>query len=219
MRFWPQPKLLEKPLSSDVVEPQLTPLTELDIRSGARRGALPDQLVEGEELLQPIPSYRFRLANAASQRVRESIQQAEDSNIFRALTEAANNRQFQTESNANWSQQNSFFDLPTLSAAYRQIDPVDFRPSIITGGHDTDEGRAALAQSMVEPIRRSLDYQSVGRRLLMVDDLQQEVLPYFRDGPVARQSQEDRCPLIPPEPDPQYQSLSKHYYLDFEEVI
>lgn len=35
----------------------------------------------------------------------------------------------------------------------------------------TDEGRAILAQEMVEPIRRSLEYQAIGRKLLMVDEL------------------------------------------------
>jgi hypothetical protein len=33
----------------------------------------------------------------------------------------------------------------------------------------TDQGRAALARAMCEPIRRALNYQSVGRKLLMVD--------------------------------------------------
>jgi hypothetical protein len=35
----------------------------------------------------------------------------------------------------------------------------------------TDEGKTALARAMCEPIRKSLDYQGVGRKLLMVDDL------------------------------------------------
>lgn len=38
---------------------------------------------------------------------------------------------------------------------------------------DTPEGRVALAQAMVEPIRRALEYQAVGRKLLMVDELPQ----------------------------------------------
>jgi len=40
---------------------------------------------------------------------------------------------------------------------------------IIAQALETDEGRTALAQAMVEPIRRSLEYQAVGRKLLMVD--------------------------------------------------
>jgi len=45
---------------------------------------------------------------------------------------------------------------------------------IITQALATDEGRMALAQSMVEPIRRSLEYQSVGRKLF-VDDFCESV--------------------------------------------
>lgn len=40
---------------------------------------------------------------------------------------------------------------------------------IIAQALNTDEGRVALAQAMVEPIRRSLEYQAVGRKLLLVD--------------------------------------------------
>ncbi len=40
---------------------------------------------------------------------------------------------------------------------------------VIAQALETDEGRTALAQAMVEPIRRSLEYQAVGRKLLMVD--------------------------------------------------
>lgn len=36
---------------------------------------------------------------------------------------------------------------------------------------NTPEGRIALAQSMVEPIRRNLEYQAIGRKLLMVKEL------------------------------------------------
>lgn len=47
---------------------------------------------------------------------------------------------------------------------------------------DTPEGRVALAQAMVEPIKTSLMYQGVGRKLLMVDELPQGALPrYERD--------------------------------------
>jgi hypothetical protein len=37
----------------------------------------------------------------------------------------------------------------------------------------TSEGRELLARAMVEPIRRSLDYQGLGRKLLIVDELPQ----------------------------------------------
>ena len=40
---------------------------------------------------------------------------------------------------------------------------------VIAQSLESDEGRVALAQAMVDPIRRSLEYQAVGRKLLMVD--------------------------------------------------
>lgn len=53
---------------------------------------------------------------------------------------------------------------------------------VIAQALETDEGRTALAQAMVEPIRRSLEYQAVGRKLLMVDELPQGALArYERD--------------------------------------
>jgi len=56
------------------------------------------------------------------------------------------------------------------------------REALIAQALETDEGRVALAQAMVEPIRRALEYQAVGRKLLMVDELPQGALPrYERD--------------------------------------
>jgi hypothetical protein len=47
-------------------------------------------------------------------------------------------------------------------------------------------GKVALAQAMALPIRRNLDYQGVGRRALVVDELGTGVLPiYERDIDVA----------------------------------
>lgn len=47
---------------------------------------------------------------------------------------------------------------------------------------ETSEGRQVLAQAMVEPIRRALEFQAIGRKLLMVDELPQGALPrYERD--------------------------------------
>lgn len=58
----------------------------------------------------------------------------------------------------------------------------DQKEAIIAQALETDEGRTALAQAMVEPIRRSLEYQAVGRKLLMVDELPQGALArYERD--------------------------------------
>lgn len=48
------------------------------------------------------------------------------------------------------------------------------------------EGKVALGQAMANPIRRNLDYQGVGRRVLVVDPLPQGALPvYDRDIDVA----------------------------------
>lgn len=58
----------------------------------------------------------------------------------------------------------------------------DEKEAVIAQALSTEEGRVALAQAMVEPIRRSLEYQAVGRKLLMVDELPQGALPrYERD--------------------------------------
>ena len=80
---------------------------------------------------------------------------------------------------------------------------------IIAQALETDEGRTALAQAMVEPIRRSLEYQAVGRKLVMVDELPQGALArYERDvastahvvarrGAVPDQIQEGEEILVP----------------------
>lgn len=81
--------------------------------------------------------------------------------------------------------------------------------AVIEAALNTDEGRTALAEAMVEPIRRSLEYQAVGRKLLMVDELPQGALPrYERDvaatahvvsrrGAVPDQFQEGEEVLVP----------------------
>jgi hypothetical protein len=59
---------------------------------------------------------------------------------------------------------------------------ADQREDLIRVALNSAEGRVALAQAMVEPIRTSLMYQGVGRKLLMVDELPQGALPrYERD--------------------------------------
>jgi hypothetical protein len=56
------------------------------------------------------------------------------------------------------------------------------REQIIAMALDSAEGRTALAQAMVEPIKTSLMYQGIGRKLLMIDELPQGALPrYERD--------------------------------------
>jgi len=83
------------------------------------------------------------------------------------------------------------------------------KEQVISQALETDEGRVALAQAMVEPIRRSLEYQAVGRKLLMVDELPQGALArYERDvaaiawvisrrGAVPDQIQEGEEVLVP----------------------
>lgn len=83
------------------------------------------------------------------------------------------------------------------------------KETVIAQALNTDEGRVALAQAMVEPIRRSLEYQAVGRKLLLVDELPQGALArYERDvaaiahiiarrGAVPDQIQEGEEILVP----------------------
>jgi hypothetical protein len=53
------------------------------------------------------------------------------------------------------------------------------REAIIAQALETPEGRVALAQAMVEPIKRALEYQAIGRKLLMVDELPQGALARY----------------------------------------
>lgn len=83
------------------------------------------------------------------------------------------------------------------------------REAVIAQALETSEGRVALAQAMVEPIRRALEYQAIGRKLLMVDELPQGALArYERDvaavahvvgrrGAVPDQIQEGEEILVP----------------------
>jgi hypothetical protein len=60
------------------------------------------------------------------------------------------------------------------------------RDELIKRALMTQEGKVALGQAMANPIRRNLDYQGVGRRVLVVDPLPQGALPvYERDIDVA----------------------------------
>lgn len=60
------------------------------------------------------------------------------------------------------------------------------RDELIKRALMTQEGKIALGQAMANPIRRNLDYQGVGRRVLVVDPLPQGALPvYDRDIDVS----------------------------------
>lgn len=61
-------------------------------------------------------------------------------------------------------------------------DTNDQKNAIIAQALETAEGKLALAQAMVEPIKTSLMYQGVVRKLLLVDELQQgQYARYERD--------------------------------------
>ena len=53
------------------------------------------------------------------------------------------------------------------------------REHVISAALDTPEGRVALAQAMTDPIRRALEYQVIGRRLMMVEELPQGALARY----------------------------------------
>ncbi len=56
---------------------------------------------------------------------------------------------------------------------------VDERDAILAEAISTEEGRYALAESMANPIQTSLLYQSIGRKLLVVDPLPQGALARY----------------------------------------
>lgn len=83
------------------------------------------------------------------------------------------------------------------------------KEAVIAQALQTEKGRVALAQSMVEPIRRSLEYQAVGRKLLMIDQLPQGAIARYerdvasiahvvsRKGAVPDQFQQSEEVLVP----------------------
>lgn len=79
--------------------------------------------------------------------------------------------------------------LPKLTAEQKE--------AIVAQALDTDEGRVAVAQAMVEPIRRSLEYQAVGRKLLLVDELPQGALARYERDPQAVASVLPRRGAVP----------------------
>lgn len=50
---------------------------------------------------------------------------------------------------------------------------------------DSPEGRQIIAEAMVEPIRRALEYQAIGRKLLLVDPLPQGSNARYERDPAA----------------------------------
>lgn len=62
-------------------------------------------------------------------------------------------------------------------------DVENFRDQVISNYLATLEGRQQLAQSMIAPIRRNIDYQSVSRRTFLVDSLPEVALPIYDRNP------------------------------------
>lgn len=56
----------------------------------------------------------------------------------------------------------------------------------IVGYLKSPGGRQHLAQLMVAPIRRSLDYHSISRQALCIDPLPQGALPYYKEPVVGK---------------------------------
>jgi hypothetical protein len=75
-----------------------------------------------------------------------------------------------------------FFERILRIFAPKPLTDVQRREMIIAKALGTAEGRAALRKAMAEPIKTSLMYQGIGRKLLMIDELPQGALPrYERD--------------------------------------
>ena len=76
---------------------------------------------------------------------------------------------------------------------------VDEREAILQEAISTEEGRIALAESMANPIQTSLLYQSIGRKLLVVDPLPQGALARYEkdiDVPATLISKRGQAPDV-----------------------
>ena len=76
---------------------------------------------------------------------------------------------------------------------------VDEREAILQEAISTEEGRIALAESMASPIQTSLLYQSIGRKLLVVDPLPQGALARYEkdiDAPATLISRRGQAPDV-----------------------
>ena len=74
---------------------------------------------------------------------------------------------------------------------------LEERESILQEAIQTEEGRIALAESMANPIQTALLYQSIGRKLLMVDPLPQGALARYEkdiDAPATLISKRGEVP-------------------------
>ncbi len=99
----------------------------------SRRGAVPDQIQEGEEILVPtfeiaanptvrlseIKARRFYIVDRAQIKAKEAIQKEEDTNIFNALIAAATNLGTQVVTNIGT------LTIASLNTAFRLIEQHD----------------------------------------------------------------------------------------------
>ena len=67
--------------------------------------------------------------------------------------------------------------------------PLDYIELILSSCLSSAEERIALAQAMAEPIKISLEYQAIGRKMLMVDKLIR--ISAFVEGPIRFLDAED----------------------------
>lgn len=105
----------------------------------SRRGAVPDQWQEGEEVLVPtfeiaayptirmseIKARRFFIVDRAQIKAKEAIQKEEDRNIFNALIAAADNRALADASNSQVVQDIASLSTAGLNAAFRLVEQHD----------------------------------------------------------------------------------------------
>ncbi len=47
----------------------------------------------------------------------------------------------------------------------------EISPSLVGAAFDSPEGKLVTAQAMVEPIKRALDYQGIGRKMVMMQQI------------------------------------------------
>ena len=80
------------------------------------------------------------------------------------------------------------------------IDP-EARQRIVEEYIRSSEGRARLGQAMIAPLRRNIDYQAVGRRTFLVEQLPEGALPvYDRDPEIGTMVMMHANSNLPPPP-------------------
>lgn len=76
-----------------------------------------------------------------------------------------------------WSPFDAITSIPTASQQH-----MAHCEAVVSQALMSDEGKLALAMSMCEPVKISLEYQAIGRKILMVDELPQGALPRYERG-------------------------------------